>query len=79
MQKVLLIDNNDSFTYNIVDYLRRISDVKLKVIKSHNIILNEIKDFDKIIISPGPGLPKDFPQLSNIFSHFSLNSFLLNS
>ena len=70
MQNILLIDNNDSFTYNIVDYLRRMSDVKFKVIKSHNIILNEISGFDKIIISPGPGLPKDFPQLSNIFTHF---------
>ncbi len=70
MQKVLLIDNNDSFTYNIVDYLRRMIDIKFKVIKSHKIILNEINGFDKIIISPGPGLPKDFPQLFNIFTHF---------
>jgi anthranilate synthase/aminodeoxychorismate synthase-like glutamine amidotransferase len=70
MLNILLIDNNDSFTYNIVDYLRRMSDIKFKVIKSHNIILNKINGFDKIIISPGPGLPKDFPKLSKIFSLF---------
>ena len=59
--KILLLDNNDSFTYNIVDYVRRIENIDLKVIRTNEVIINEIKYFDKIIISPGPGLPNDFP------------------
>jgi len=70
MQKILLIDNNDSFTYNIVDYLRRMDGIEFKVIKSHAIVLDKISEFDKIIISPGPGLPKDFPRLLNVFTRF---------
>ena len=67
MQKVLLIDNNDSFTYNIVDYLRRMDGVNFKVIKSSCLKLNEIEPFDKVIMSPGPGLPRDFPILFDVF------------
>ena len=70
MIKVLLIDNNDSFTYNIVDYLRRMSTVEYEVIKSRDIKIEQVETYDKVIISPGPGLPKDFPRLSNIFARF---------
>ena len=70
MQKILLIDNNDSFTYNIVDYLRRMDGVNFKVIKSSQIILRDIGIFDKIIISPGPGLPNDFPLLFDVFDAY---------
>jgi para-aminobenzoate synthetase component II len=70
MQKILLIDNNDSFTYNIVDYLRRIGHVDLQVIKSSELIISQIELFDKIMISPGPGLPKDFPHLFEVFDQY---------
>lgn len=70
MIKVLLIDNNDSFTYNIVDYLRRMPAVSYKVIKSSDLTINAIDDHDKVIISPGPGLPGDFPVLQDVFEHY---------
>lgn len=68
--KVLLLDNNDSFTYNIVEYLRKISRIDLKVQKTDTLKLNNINLFDKIIISPGPGLPKDFPVLFEVIEKY---------
>ncbi len=68
--KLLLLDNNDSFTYNIVDYLRRIENVDYEVKKTNETKLSEIKDFDKIIISPGPGLPSDFPLIAETLEKY---------
>lgn len=70
-QKILLLDNNDSFTFNIVELIRSLGYSKLKVISSNSIIIKEIKTFDKIIISPGPGLPKDFPILEKTIKEFA--------
>lgn len=77
MQKILLIDNNDSFTYNIVDYLRRMGNIEFRVIKSAELDPGIVKNFDKIIISPGPGLPKDFPFLFNVFEEYIMQKPML--
>jgi anthranilate synthase/aminodeoxychorismate synthase-like glutamine amidotransferase len=68
--KIALIDNNDSFTYNIVDYLRRMRGVGLSVINTERFDLDELEAFDKIILSPGPGLPADFKNLNKIIHVF---------
>ena len=75
--KILLLDNNDSFTYNIVDYLRRIKNTDLKVIRTNQAKINELKYFDKIIISPGPGLPNDFPVIFDILDKYHTSKFIL--
>ncbi len=75
--KILLLDNNDSFTYNIVDYVRRIENIDLKVIRTNEVIINEIKYFDKIIISPGPGLPNDFPIIFNVLEKYHTSKYIL--
>ena len=58
--KFLIIDNYDSFVYNIAQYLGEL-DVDCEVIRNDKITLEEIKenDYDAIIISPGPGTPED--------------------
>lgn len=55
---ILLIDNYDSFTFNIYDYLYRCG-TQVKVIKNDEMSIDEVKqlDFNKIVISPGPGTP----------------------
>ncbi|MDH5475894.1 MAG: aminodeoxychorismate/anthranilate synthase component II [Cyclobacteriaceae bacterium] len=68
--QVLLIDNNDSFTYNIVGILQKNNEVKFKVIPSDIVELEDIDKFDKIIISPGPGKPSDFPILKRLFDKY---------
>ena len=58
--KFLIIDNYDSFVYNIAQYLGELG-VESDVIRNDKITLDEIKkaDYDAIIISPGPGTPED--------------------
>ncbi|MBI2257596.1 MAG: aminodeoxychorismate/anthranilate synthase component II [Flavobacteriia bacterium] len=68
--KVLLIDNYDSFTYNIVHYLYSFTE-NITVIKNDE-IENKFYDYDAIIISPGPGLPSESGNLMNfIENHFT--------
>ncbi|MFZ1677986.1 MAG: aminodeoxychorismate/anthranilate synthase component II [Saprospiraceae bacterium] len=55
--KIALIDNYDSFTYNLVQYFEENSSVTLDVIRNDDFILSDLTSFDKIVISPGPGLP----------------------
>lgn len=57
---MILIDNYDSFTYNIVQYLKELG-IKPKIFKNDEITINELKkkDFSSIIISPGPGNPNN--------------------
>ena len=58
--KVLVIDNYDSFTYNLVQYLQELG-AKTLVFRNDKISLKKIKELkvNKIVISPGPGRPKD--------------------
>ena len=57
--KVLVLDNYDSFTYNLVQYIQEILDQKIDVYRNDEIELDAVEDYDIIILSPGPGLPKD--------------------
>jgi anthranilate synthase component 2 len=57
--KILIIDNYDSFTYNLVQYIQEILDQRVDVYRNDAISLEEVNNYDAIILSPGPGLPKD--------------------
>ncbi len=57
--KILVLDNYDSFTYNLVQYLREITGQGLDVYRNDAIRLEEVEKYDLIVLSPGPGLPKD--------------------
>ncbi len=74
---VLIIDNEDSFTYNIVDILRKFETVEYTVIQSTNVDIAVAQDFEKIIISPGPGLPGDFPVLSALLNEYKNRKSIL--
>lgn len=67
---ILLIDNNDSFTYNVVELVRQIGDIRLVVVKSSDVDIEEIEKYNSIIFSPGPGLPNDFPVMKQILSRY---------
>jgi len=57
--KILLLDNFDSFTFNLVHYLEQVSDATIEVFRNNEITLEEAGTYDKIMLSPGAGLPKD--------------------
>ncbi len=69
--KLLIFDNYDSFTYNIAHAVRELG-VEPDVIRNDRIALEEIKNYDKIIISPGPGIPAEaglLPELLKEYAH----------
>lgn len=57
--KILVLDNYDSFTYNLVHYIEKCSDHPVEVYRNDQISLEEVNAYDKIVISPGPGLPSE--------------------
>lgn len=69
--KIIVIDNYDSFTYNLVHYIEKIPDCKVDVFRNNEISLSEIEKYDKIILSPGPGLPSETYNLFDIIKFFA--------
>lgn len=65
--KIAIIDNYDSFTWNLFHYLETIAD-EVKVIRYDEADLKILSSFDRIVISPGPGLPSDYPKLKEIIT-----------
>jgi len=65
---ILILDNYDSFTFNLLHLVEKLTDESVVVARNDKIKLDEINDFSSIILSPGPGLPKDagiMPELLN--------------
>jgi anthranilate synthase component 2 len=68
---ILIVDNYDSFTYNIAHIVRNFPGSNLQIIEAGKIRLNHIDSFDKIIFSPGPDLPRPgniMEQILNIYA-----------
>ena len=65
--RVFLIDNNDSFTYNLKHYIEQFAS-EVVVYRASEIELDDIEQFDKIILSPGPGLPNEHPILKQVLA-----------
>jgi anthranilate synthase component 2 len=59
MPKILLLDNYDSFTYNLFHYVEEFEGVQVEVIRNDDIKLSRVEQYDGIILSPGPGLPNE--------------------
>lgn len=57
--KILVLDNYDSFTYNLVQMIEQIVNEKIDVFRNDKISLEEVAKYDKIILSPGPGIPEE--------------------
>lgn len=58
-KNILVIDNYDSFTYNLVHEIKTLTSAQVDVYRNDKIHLKDIEPYDYIILSPGPGLPKD--------------------
>ena len=69
--KILVFDNYDSFTYNLVHYLEMVTDATIEIHRNDKISLKEIARFDKILLSPGPGIPSDAGILLNLIKTYA--------
>ena len=74
--KVLLIDFYDSFTFNIFHYLESLG-VDVTVIEDKALLLDEIEQFDCIILSPGPGVPNETESLFPVLERYSNSKKIL--
>lgn len=75
--KVLVFDNYDSFTYNLVQMIERILHTKVDVVKNDEISLAEINKYDKIILSPGPGIPEEAGILLELIKEYAPTKSIL--
>mgnify|MGYP001033634899 CR=1 FL=1 len=75
--KIVVIDNYDSFTYNLVHILEELTGSKVDVFRNDEISLKDIAVYDKILISPGPGVPDEAGITKEVISHYgTLKSIL---
>lgn len=70
MNKILVIDNYDSFTYNLVHYLEDLG-CEVVVKRNDQLKLEEVDDFEKIVLSPGPGIPDEAGLLKEIIAKYA--------
>ena len=71
MKKVLVIDNYDSFTYNLVYLLRQFDNVQVDVVRNDFVKMETLKDYDKLLFSPGPGVPKEAGMMCDIIREYA--------
>ena len=76
MKKVVIIDNYDSFTYNLVHYLEDL-DCEVTVFRNDEFDLDELKPFDKIVLSPGPGIPDEAGFLKQVIQTYASSKSIL--
>src|SRR5688500_10520445 len=69
--KILIIDNYDSFTYNLVHLVKSVGDHEVTVVKNDQVDFKEIENYDRIILSPGPGIPSEAGQLISVIKEFA--------
>ncbi len=69
--EIVLIDNYDSFTHNLAQYVKEQVGVRLTILKNDAFELMDIDSFDKIVISPGPGLPAMAGKIIPVINHYS--------
>jgi anthranilate synthase component 2 len=76
MKKIVVIDNYDSFTYNLVHYLQDLN-CEVTVFRNDEFYIDEIKNFDKILLSPGPGIPDEAGMLKEVIKTYAATKSIL--
>lgn len=75
--RLLVLDNYDSFTYNLTHLVEKVSDISFDVIKNDHITLAEINRYDLILLSPGPGLPSEAGIMPELIKHYHTTKSIL--
>lgn len=75
-KEILLLDNRDSFTYNLVHLLKHLN-VRPWILDSFKYTDNEVVKFEKILFSPGPGIPDHFPSMKSILANYQSHQSIL--
>ncbi|MFN0175109.1 MAG: anthranilate synthase component II [Saprospiraceae bacterium] len=75
--KLLVIDNYDSFVYNLVHMIYNLGIEDITVLKNDKFQLDDVEFFDKILLSPGPGVPKDAGLMPEVIKKFGSSKPIL--
>lgn len=75
--RILVFDNYDSFTYNLVHLVEKITHKKVDVYRNDQIALEKVKEYDKIILSPGPGIPVEAGLLLPLIKEYAATKSIL--
>lgn len=76
--KILVLDNYDSFTYNLVYIIRQLGYGKeMDVIRNDKISLEEVDSYDKILLSPGPGIPSEAGIMPELIKKYASEKSIL--
>ncbi len=75
--KILVFDNYDSFTYNLVHLVEKILHEKVDVYRNDQIPLEKVKEYDRIILSPGPGIPEEAGLLLPLIKEYASSKPIL--
>lgn len=75
--KILVFDNYDSFTYNLVHLVKKIVGDQVDVFRNDEIELEKVNEYDKIILSPGPGIPSEAGLLLPLIKRYAESKSLL--
>ena len=75
--KILIFDNYDSFTYNLVHVVEKLIHGKVDVYRNDKIPLEKVNDYDKIVLSPGPGLPVESGLLLPLIKEYASSKSIL--
>ena len=74
--KILVLDNYDSFTYNLVHIIRELG-YDLDIFRNDSIGLDDVKKYDKILLSPGPGIPDEAGILKEVVQQYGATKSIL--
>jgi len=75
--KILVFDNYDSFTYNLVHSIAHLTGIQPDVCKNDGIDLSQVKQYDKIVLSPGPGIPSEAGLLLPLIKEYASTKSIL--
>jgi len=75
--KILMLDNYDSFTYNLVQYIQELLGSDIDVVRNDAIALDEVAAYDIIILSPGPGLPSEAGIMPKLLQRYAASKKIL--
>jgi len=75
--KILVLDNYDSFTYNLVQILKQQTNYQVDVARNDEITLDEISPYQKILLSPGPGIPDEAGIMKEVINKYASSKSIL--
>lgn len=75
--RILVFDNYDSFTYNLVHALHEICDAEIDVVRNDKLQLEDAAKYDKIVLSPGPGIPSEAGSLLDLIRMYAPTKSIL--